>query len=137
MSENETQETQEQPQTTASPKETAASGLLAAVAERVKGSNPEVQRRFMDTLVENEISSRVGLLDKGMQRRFQCLTELNKVNRPDVEHFDGEGKATAGHFTKERVKAIREAKEALGKTEKALEEALVNNNWQKLKELKG
>ena len=133
MSENENQA----PETVQSTKDTAATGLLAAVAERVKNSNPEVQRRYIDTLVEKEVSARVDLLDKGMQARFQCLTELNKINRPDIEHFDAEGKPAGGHYSKDRVKAIREAKEKLAKVEHALEKALVGNEWQKLKELKG
>jgi len=128
MSEN---EGQGQPQSES--KESVASGLLATVAERVKASNPEVQRRYIDTLVEKEVSSRVDLLDKAMQKRFQCLTELNKVNRPDIEAFDSEGKLAHGHFSKERLKAIKDAKEALAKVEASIEKALVGGDWGKLK----
>jgi hypothetical protein len=126
MSEN---ENQGQPES----KESVASGLLATVAERVKGSNPEVQQRYIDTLVEKEVSSRVDLLDKAMQKRFQCLTELNKVNRADIEAFDSEGKLAHGHFSKERLKAIKDAKENLAKIEGQIEKALVNGDWGKLK----
>lgn len=114
-------------------KENVASGLLATVAERVKASNPEVQKRFVDTLVEKEISGRVDLLDKAMQKRFQCLTELNKVDRPDVEAFNPDGSRAYGHFSKDRLKAIKDAKEALAKVEGSIEKALVGNDWSKLK----
>lgn len=134
MSEN---ETTQQPETVQSEKDSAVTGMLASIADRIKASNPEVTQRWQDAQVEKEVSARVDLLDKGMQRRFQCLGELNKVNRPDVEHFDGDGKPSGGHFTKERVKAIKDAKDALAKAEHALTEALTKNNWQKLKELKG
>ena len=133
MSENENQT----PETVQNEKDTAITGLLDSIAQRIKESNPEVMQRWQDAQVEKEVSARVDLLDKGMQRRFQCLTELNKVNRPDVEHYDEAGKPSAGHYTKERIKAIKEAKEALGKATNALLEALTKNNWQKLKELKG
>ncbi len=116
-------------------KDNKAKGLLAQVAERVKGSGSAIQERYINTLVEKEITDRVGLLDKAMQKRFTCLSELNKVNRPDVETFDAEGKLVSGTYTKERIKAIREAKEALAKVENAIDKAL-GGDWQKVKELK-
>lgn len=116
-------------------KENKAKGLLAQVAERVKGSGDVIQERYIDTLVQKEISERVGLLDKAMQKRFTCLSELNKVNRPDIEAFDAEGKLVVGHFSKERIKAIRDAKEQLGKVENAIDKAL-GGDWSKVKELK-
>jgi hypothetical protein len=128
MSENEGQGSS-QPES----KESAAAGLLATVAELVKGSNSQVQKRYIDTLVEKEVSGRVDMLDKAMQKRFQCLTELNKVNRPDIEAFNPDGSLAHGHFSKERLKAIKDGKEALAKIEQAIEKALVGNDWSKLK----
>jgi hypothetical protein len=116
-------------------KDNKAKGLLAQVAERVKGAGDVIQERYIDTLVQKEITERVGLLDKAMQKRFTCLSELNKVNRPDIEAFDAEGKLVSGNFSKERIKAIREAKEALAKVENAIDKAL-GGDWQKVKELK-
>jgi len=116
-------------------KENKAKGLLAQVAERVKGAGDVIQERYIDTLVQKEISERVALLDKAMQKRFTCLSELNKVNRPDVETFDADGKLVTGTYTKERIKAIREAKEQLGKVENAIDKAL-GGDWSKVKELK-
>jgi len=131
MSENEGQGQQPQTET----KESAATGLLSAIAERVAASNPQVLQRWQDTQVEKEVSGRVDMLDKAMQKRFQCLTELNKVNRPDIEAFNADGSpnlATRG-YSKDRLKAIKDAKEALAKVEHAIERALVHNDWSKLK----
>jgi hypothetical protein len=114
-------------------KESAAAGMLATVAEKVKGANPEVQKRFIEKLVEKELDERVGLLDKAFQKRFTCLTELNKVNRPDEEKFDANGAKIFESYTKERLKAIKDAKEALGKVEGAIEKALAGD-WSKVKE---
>jgi hypothetical protein len=129
MSEQEGQGQAPQPES----KESAATGLLSAIAERVANSNPQVLQRWQDTQVEKEVSGRVDLLDKAMQKRFQCLTELNKVNRPDVEAFNPDGSRAYGHFSKDRLKAIKDAKEALAKVEHAIEKALVGNDWSKLK----
>lgn len=132
MSENDTTAT---PETTATPatKESVTTGLLHTIAERVKASNPTVTERWVETEVEKEVANRVGLLDKAMQKRFQCMSELNKINRPDIEYFDSSGGSNGGHFTKERLKAIKDAKEALAKVENALEKAL-NGDWSKVKE---
>lgn len=116
-------------------KENKAKSLLAEVAERVKGSNDLVQEAYISKLVTKEVEQRVDLLDKAMQKRFTCLSELNKVNRPDVETFDADGKLASGTYTKDRLKMIKEAKEALAKVENAIDKALAGD-WSKVKELK-
>jgi len=128
---SEENKTPETPET----KESVAASLLATIAEKVKNSAPEVTRRYAESQAEKEISARVDLLDRGMQKRFSCLYELNKVNRPDVVTYDVDGKETGtGTYTKERVKAIKDSKEALAKIENALEKAL-GGDWSKLKEI--
>lgn len=132
MSENET--TTETPATPTT-KESAAGNIIATIAAKVKDSNPEVQRRFIESQVDAEITSRVGLLDKAMQKRFQCMTELNKVNRADIETFNADGSTASATFSKDRLKAIKDGKEALAKVESAIEKAIAGD-WSKVKELK-
>jgi len=131
MSENDTSATPET--TTPATKESVTTSLLQSIAERVKASNPTVTERWIDTEVEKEVTNRVGLLDKAMQKRFQCMTELNKINRPDVVTYDADEKPVSGTYTKDRLKAIKDAKEALAKVENALEKALAGD-WTKVKE---
>jgi hypothetical protein len=116
-------------------KENKAKSLLAEVANRVKGTNDIVQETYITKLVQKEVEQRVDLLDKAMQKRFTCLTELNKINRPDVETFDADGKLASGTYTKDRLKAIKDAKENLAKVENAIDKALAGD-WSKVKELK-
>lgn len=132
MSENETTAT---PENTATPvtKESATTSLLQAIAERIKASNPLVTERWVETEVEKEVTNRVNLLDKAMQKRFTCMTELNKINRPDVVTYDADEKPVSGTYTKERLKAIKDGKEALAKIENALDKALAGD-WSKVKE---
>jgi hypothetical protein len=129
MSDENTTET-----TTQDPKETKAQGLLADVAARIKESGPEVYNRFRDKLVEDEIASRVGLLDKAFQKRFQLLTDLRKVDRADNETYNADGSVATQSYSKPRLEEIKKAKEALAKHENALEKALAGNDWSKLKE---
>lgn len=121
-------------ETTQDPKETKAQGLLADVASRIKESGPQVYARLRDAMVEKEITSRVDLLDKAFQKRFQLLTDLRKVDRPDQETYNADGSVATASYTKPRLEEIRKAKEALAKHENALEKALASNDFSKLKE---
>lgn len=121
-------------ETTQDSKETKAQGLLADVASRIKESGPQVYARLRDAMVEKEIASRVDLLDKAFQKRFQLLTDLRKVDRPDQETYNADGSVATASYTKPRLEEIRKAKEALAKHENALEKALASNDFSKLKE---
>lgn len=116
-------------------KATAASGLLAQIAAKVKESAPQVTARYIESQVEQEISSRVGLLDKAMQQRFKLQSDLRKVDRPDEEKFDAAGKVVQAFYTKARLEEIKKGKEALAKVEKAIELAVTTNDWSKVKEI--
>lgn len=115
-------------------RDSKAQGLLADVADRIKQSGPEVYNRLRDSMVEKELSERVALLDKGVQKRFQLMTELRKVDKPDHEAFNADGSLAHGTYSKPRLEEIKKAKEALAKHENALEKALAHNDFSKLKE---
>jgi len=114
-------------------KKTKAQELLADIAAKVKDSGPAVVEKYLAASVQKEIDSRVDLLDKAIQKRFELLGALGKVNRPDVVTYDAEGKEASGTYTKPRLEEIKKAKEALEKHENALEKALISNDWSKLK----
>lgn len=115
-------------------KESKAQGLLAEVAAGIKASGPEVYNRLRDAMVEKEIGERVTLLDKAFQKRFQLMTELRKVDRADNETFNADGSLASGTYSKARLEEIKKAKEALAKHDGAMEKALADNDFGKLKE---
>lgn len=114
--------------------QSAALGLMADIAERVKTSAPLVRQRFIDSQVDKEVSDRVGLLDRGMQKRFQLKNDLKKIDFPDQVFYDQDKKPVMQGYTKPRLEEIRKAKEALGKFEGILERAISKDDWSKLKE---
>lgn len=116
-------------------KATAASELLVQIAARVKASAPQVTARYIDSQVEAEIANRAGLLDKAMQHRFKLQGDLRKVDRPDEEKFDANGKVVQAFYTKPRLEEIKKIKEALVKVEKAIDLAVTSNDWSKIKEV--
>lgn len=114
-------------------KESKAQGLLAEVADKIKGSGEAVRQRLVDAMVEKEVSQRVDLLDKAFQKRFELLTTLRKVDRADQETYNADGTVATQSYTKARLEEIKKAKEALEKHENALEKALTSNDFSKLK----
>lgn len=114
-------------------KESKAQGLLAEVADKIKGSGEAVRQRLVAAMVEKEVSQRVDLLDKAFQKRFELLTALRKVDRADQETYNADGTVATQSYTKARLEEIKKAKEALEKHENALEKALTSNDFSKLK----
>jgi hypothetical protein len=114
-------------------KDSKAQGLLAEVADKIKGSGDAVRQRLVDAMVEKELAQRVELLDKAFQKRFELLTGLRKIDRADQETYNADGSVATQSYTKARLDEIKKAKEALEKHENALEKALTSNDFSKLK----
>jgi N-glycosylase/DNA lyase len=114
-------------------KDSKAQGLLAEVADKIKGSGDAVRQRLVDAMVEKELAQRVELLDKAFQKRFELLTGLRKIDRADQETYHADGSVATQSYTKARLDEIKKAKEALEKHENALEKALTSNDFSKLK----
>lgn len=112
----------------------AASSLLAEVADRVKGSAPQVRAQLLDNMVSRELAKRVDTLDKALQKRTELARDLNKVNRPDQETFNADGSTATQSYTKARLEEIKKAKEALSKLDNAIEKAFTGD-FQKLNEV--
>lgn len=114
-------------------KKTKAQEMIAEIAAKVKDSGAEVLRRSIERSVELEISSRVDILDKAFQKRFELLAALGKVNRADVVTYNADESIASQSYSKPRLEEIKKAKEALEKHENALEKALTSNDFSKLK----
>lgn len=114
--------------------EKKVTGLLAEVADQIKGSAPQVYERLRDQMVERELADRVALLDKAFAKRRDLTNNLNKVNRPDNVTYNADGTEAAGTYTKERLNEIKKAREVLEKLENAMERALSQNDFGKLKD---
>lgn len=117
------------------PKKYQSSEVLSTVAERLGNSGPAVRERVIDTLVEREVASRAEALDKALAKRNEYTRELRKLEKPDVEQFDADGKVTSSSFSKARVDELKKAREGLTKLEGAIDKALTNNDFAKLREI--
>lgn len=112
----------------------SANDLLSAVSEAVKGSTQQVKDRLRDLLIEREISNRVELLDKALVKLKEAKKELDKI-RPDMESYDEDGKKVSSTYSKAKLDERKKATELKDKIEKALEQALEGESFDKLREL--
>ncbi len=115
----------------------ASVGLLSEVAEKIGQSTPQVRERVVNALVEREVAARTDTLDKALAKRTELDREAKKLSKPDVEQFDVEGKVMSTSFSKARVDELKKAREQLEKLETAIDKALADNDFSKLKEIVG
>lgn len=104
--------------------DSALQSLRDTIDEKIAGSNPAVLERVIDSFVEAEKDRRAKILVNGVNALRELEADLNKINRGDVLHYTDSGAVAAQHFTKDRLNAIKKAKDRLGKLEFALLKAL-------------
>lgn len=112
-----------------------AVAVLSEISDRVKQSGGQVRQLLVDNLVSKEVNERVDLLNKGLTKRIEADREVKKASKPDVEAFDASGKSVSCSFSKQQVEALKKAREQLGKLDNALDKALADNDFSKLKDM--
>lgn len=113
----------------------AAQTIIAAVADRLNGSVDLLKEKFGEVLFQREIDSRVATLDAAMKKRVELEREVKKVSKPDSILRDGSGAVVVSGYTEAASKALKEAKEKLERFDAALETALNEGKFEKLKEM--
>lgn len=114
-------------------KKSAALTLQEEVAGILKDGSEHVKGKLRDLLVEREVSKRVDLLDKGMNKLRELKREVDKIRPPTV--FNGVGEKVEGTFTKEEWQKKVQAKEKVAKLEKLLENAFAGQDFDKLSQM--
>jgi hypothetical protein len=111
----------------------AAKKVLIDVAERIKNARGDVRERLIGTLVEREIGQRVDVLDKALSKREQLERDIRKL-KPDDVSYDGDGNVVSAHYSKAKYEELKKAKDKLAKLDTAIEKALADNDFGKLKD---
>jgi hypothetical protein len=107
------------------------------VAESLNTSNVVVKETIVTQLVKIEIDKRVTAVSSALTSLDSSNKELSKLNKPDLQTFDSEGKVLSESFSKDRVETRKKLKEQIAKIDLAIKEALENNNFEKVFNLKG
>lgn len=127
-------------------KVSTAVGVLAEVADALKGSAASVKSRLVTALTERELVKRVDMLDKALVKREQLNVEVRKIRPPGKKLFklvDGQMQEVEAVFTPDEVKKfnedtkqynklLKEATEKLQKFDNALESAFAGEGFEKL-----
>ena len=125
-----------EPATTPTPPPySAAIDIAKAVKENLVHSNVGVRTAIVDKLTKEEIDKRVKAATSVFEKLETAETELRKI-RPAHVGFSSTGDPIGEPVhTREQVKQIKETKETIDKLNKALEKALVHNDFSKVFEL--
>ena len=101
--------------------------VLAEVAAALKASAQEVKGRVVKTLSEKEISKRVDLLLKGLEKKTSLQNELSGVRPPSKKTFalvDGKMVEVQSVYTPDEVKKFNEETKQYNKKLKEATEKL-------------
>lgn len=114
----------------------SAFSIRDAVTEKVAASHPAIREQVIELEAQKEAGKLREALSTGFNSILALKSELQKIDRPDVVQLGRDGKQIGeGSYSKERTEKIKKTEELLGKWEKALENAWVNADFNKLKEL--
>lgn len=93
-----------------------------------------VKQKVIESFVKEEVDKRATLATKAIVQ-LKALREAGKKIRPDIESFDGTGKALPGTFTVAKNKERQDNLAEIAKFEKALSDAFDKNEWGTLKNI--
>lgn len=103
--------------------------LKVKIAEGLAACGPKVVDRVVETMVERETNKRSTALVTVLDLLAREELDLKKIDRPDTEAYDGEGKVVSSTYTKGRIEEIKKAKESIAKKQKAISDALEKNDY--------
>ena len=105
------------------------------LAERLLTSGSDVKNNVLDTLYNNELKTRTDACLKVLTKIEEKEKELKKLKVSDNNIYDEKGTVVAGGYSKARVDDIKKASDELERLNKALENALENNDFTRVLEL--
>jgi len=100
--------------------------IQEAVAEKITKSGEDVANVVIDKLAEVEVSKRVDLVLKSVQKLEQIEKDFKKIDKNDVTTYVGGAPQEA--MSKARFDEIKKGKEKIAKLSNAIDAALTGNN---------
>lgn len=107
--------------------------IRTEVASRLAEIGQEkVRNAVVEKLVQDEISSRSDAVLKGLNDLSKLKNDLRKI-KPDQKSFDATGKIVNETYSKEKYEELNKTNQQIAKLETALQLALENDDYSKLK----
>lgn len=110
--------------------------LQERVAQEIAGSSPVVQDKVVAHFASKEVARRADLIVSAMDAWQEAQNQLKKV-KPDQQSFDTNGTLVAETFSKQKLDERNTLTRKTADLTAAVEEALNNNNYDKLTKLVG
>lgn len=104
--------------------ESAVQSLRDTIDQKIAGSSAAILEQVVAHFVDAELKKRATSLINGAVALRELEADLNKINRGDVIHYTDTGAVAGHHFTKDRLNAIKKAKEKITKLDFALTKAM-------------
>lgn len=105
-------------------------------ADKIKEliTTKKIQEGLHNHLADQEISKKTLALAQLYEAINKHRIEMRKL-KPDVSHFDEEGKLVSEHYSKNQMEALKKAKERLEKMENAFKKGYVDGEFKDVFEL--
>jgi hypothetical protein len=105
--------------------------ISIVVAERIKNIAPAVSDKVVEHLVNKELTRRSEAVIQGFGDLDKMKTELKKI-KPDVVSYNLDGSVANSNWTKATLEAKNKLEQKMEKLTKALDKALVDNDYSDL-----
>ena len=110
--------------------------LQDRVAADIAGASPIIQDKVVAHFANKEIGRRADLIVAAMDAWQEANNQLKKI-KPDQQSFDANGTLVAETFSKQKLEERNTLTRKTADLTSAVEEALNNNNYDKLGKLVG
>lgn len=99
--------------------------IQEVVAEKISNSGQLVKETVINKLAEVEVSNRVALITKAIEKQDALEIGLKKINKCDVVTYVGDNQTEV--MSKARFEQIKKEKEKIERVTKAIDFALTQN----------
>lgn len=101
------------------------------VAERIKNIAPEVSDKVVEHLVAKELNRRSEAVINGFGELDKMKSDLKKT-KPDVVTYNIDGTVASSNWTKAKLEEKNKLEQKMEKLTKAIDKALVDNDYSDL-----
>ena len=111
-----------------------ASEVFSAVKDVIGKFGPEAKQAVVEEILKEKKAALVATLKKGIEKLGELRRTFDKENRPDQVAYDATGKKIET-MSAAKFEAVKKAKEAVDKLDKAINLAVEKSDFSKLNEL--
>jgi hypothetical protein len=109
--------------------------LRETVGARLSQIGESIQERVINIFVEEEIEKRKKQVVGAYSEYDDLFKREKRLGKPDIVGYDNQGAPAQAYFSKQRLDELKKVRERMVKLEKAIEDAILKSNFEKLNSL--